>query len=39
MMLGGTFAWHAKFQRFRVKVIDPEHPSMHGLPKVWEKGR
>jgi type 1 glutamine amidotransferase len=37
MMLGGTFAWHAKFQRFKVKVIDPSHPSMKGLPRVWEK--
>lgn len=26
MMLGGTFAWHAKFQKFREKVIDPSNP-------------
>ena len=37
MMIGGTFAWHAKFQKFTVKVIDPSHPSVQGLPKVWEK--
>lgn len=37
MMLGGTFSWHAKFQKFSVKVIDPTHPSVQGLPKVWEK--
>ena len=37
MMLGGTFAWHAKFQKYTVRVIDAEHPSMTGLPKVWEK--
>ncbi len=37
MMLGGTFAWHAKFQKLSVKVIDPNHPSVRGLPKVWEK--
>jgi type 1 glutamine amidotransferase len=36
MMLGGTFSWHAKFQKFSVKIIDPGHPSMQGLPKVWE---
>ena len=36
-MMGGTFAWHAKFQKFRVKIIDPSHPSMKGLPKEWEK--
>lgn len=37
MMLGGTFLWHAKFQKFTVRVIDPSHPSMQGVPKVWEK--
>jgi len=37
MMLGGTFATHAKFQKFNVKVIDPTHPSVQGLPKVWSK--
>ena len=37
MMLGGTFAWHAKFQKYAVKVIDPFHPSMQGLPKNWVK--
>lgn len=37
MMMGGTFAWHAKFQKFTVRVIDPGHPSMKGLPRVWEK--
>jgi type 1 glutamine amidotransferase len=36
MMLGGTFAWHAKFQKFTVRVIDAGHPSMQGLPKVRE---
>ena len=35
-MLGGTFAWHANFQKFKVKMIDPAHSSMQGLPKVWE---
>ncbi len=37
MMLGGTFSWHANFQTYTVKVIDTEHPSMKGLPKVWKK--
>ena len=37
MMLGGTFSWHAKFQKFKSKVIDSKHPSMQGLPAVWEK--
>jgi type 1 glutamine amidotransferase len=38
MMLGGTFAWHARFQKYTIKVIDPDHPSVQGLPKIWEKG-
>ncbi len=37
MMLGCTFAWHARFQKFTERVIVPSHPSMHGIPKVWEK--
>lgn len=36
-MLGCTFAWHARFQKFSVKVIAPSNPSMEGFPKVWEK--
>ena len=38
MMLGGTFSWHAKFQKFNVKIIDPSHPSVQGLPNTWSKG-
>jgi type 1 glutamine amidotransferase len=37
MMIGGTFSWHAKFQKFRVKNIDPAHPSMKNVPAVWER--
>lgn len=37
MMMGGSFAWHPKFQKFTVKVIDPRHASMQGLPKEWTK--
>ncbi|GAB3902301.1 ThuA domain-containing protein [Larkinella knui] len=36
-MIGGTFAWHPKFQKFKTHVIDTKHPSMQGIPKVWEK--
>lgn len=36
-MLGGTFIWHARNQKFSVQMIDPSHPSMEGLPKVWER--
>lgn len=36
-LLGGTFSWHARFQKFTVRTIDGAHPSVQGLPKVWEK--
>ena len=37
MMIGETFSWHAKGQKFSVKNIDPTHPSMKGVPSVWER--
>ncbi|MFV0605485.1 MAG: ThuA domain-containing protein [Niabella sp.] len=37
MLLGGTFSWHAKFQKFTVRVINTKHPAMKGTPAVWEK--
>jgi uncharacterized protein len=37
MMVGGTFAWHPKFQPIRIKKIDADHPSVKGLPAVWQK--
>ncbi|CAN5904905.1 ThuA domain-containing protein [soil metagenome] len=36
-MLGGSFVWHPKFQKYQIKVIDPAHPSVQGVPLVWEK--
>ncbi len=36
-MLGETFSWHAKFQKFSVKKLDGDHPSMEGVPAVWER--
>lgn len=36
-LMGGSFAWHPKFQKFRIEVLDTKHPSMKGIPKVWEK--
>jgi type 1 glutamine amidotransferase len=38
MMIGGSFSWHAPNQKFSVKVIAPTHPTVQGLPKVWERG-
>lgn len=37
MMLGETFSWHAKYQAFTIKNIDPSHPSMQGVPLTWTK--
>ncbi|GAB3752595.1 ThuA domain-containing protein [Spirosoma pomorum] len=36
-MIGGTFAWHPRFQKFRVQVIDTKHPSTQGIPPTWER--
>ncbi|MBV9987128.1 MAG: ThuA domain-containing protein [Chitinophagaceae bacterium] len=36
-MLGETFSWHAKFQKFTVKKIDAAHPSMANVPASWER--
>ena len=37
MMLGGSFAWHPKFQSLTLKVIDATHASAKGLPASWTK--
>lgn len=37
MMIGGRFVWHPPFQRFRIHKLDHSHPSMEGIPTVWEK--
>ncbi|MEO7766181.1 MAG: ThuA domain-containing protein [Ferruginibacter sp.] len=37
MMIGETFSWHAKFQRFSIRNMDPSHPSMQGVPAIWER--
>jgi type 1 glutamine amidotransferase len=37
MMVGGSFAWHAKYQPFTIKVIDKDHPTVKGVPPVWTK--
>ncbi len=37
MMLGGSFAWHARFQSFSLVTIDNSHPSLKGVPHVWTK--
>lgn len=36
-LMGASFAWHASFQKYSVKVIDPKHPSIAGLPLDWQK--
>jgi type 1 glutamine amidotransferase len=37
MMLGGSFAWHAHYQPFAIKVIDKDHPSVTNVPTLWTK--
>lgn len=37
MMLGGSFAWHAKFQPFTIRTIDDSHPSVQDVPPAWTK--
>jgi type 1 glutamine amidotransferase len=37
MLIGCTFSWHAKFQKFTVRNIDPTHPAMKGVPLTWER--
>ncbi len=37
MMIGETFSWHARFQKFAVKKIDLAHPSMQNVPSLWER--
>nr|MCU0393742.1 ThuA domain-containing protein [Thermoflexibacter sp.] len=27
-LIGGSFAWHASFQKYKVRVIDHKHPSV-----------
>jgi uncharacterized protein len=36
-LVGGSFAWHAHFQKYKIKVLDKNHPSVKGLPETWEK--
>ena len=36
-LVGGTFVWHPKFQKYLIKVLDPEHPTVENIPTVWEK--
>ena len=37
MLLGGSFAWHPKFQPLTLKVIDASHASAKNLPSNWTK--
>lgn len=36
-LMGGTFAWHPRFQPYRLHVIAPAHASMQNVPTVWQK--
>lgn len=36
-LLGGSFIWHPVFQKYTVRVIDKQHPSVEGIPVAWER--
>jgi uncharacterized protein len=36
-LIGGSFAWHPHFQPYKIKILDTQHPSVKGLPKIWDK--
>jgi uncharacterized protein len=36
-LAGGVFAWHPHYQKLTITKIDPQHPSLEGLPQVWQK--
>ncbi|WP_240543485.1 ThuA domain-containing protein [Spirosoma foliorum] len=39
-MLGGTFAWHPKFQKFKAEIIDTKHPLNAGAAQnLGKRGR
>jgi len=37
MLIGCTFSWHAKYQKFSFQVLDKNHPSMKNIPATWER--
>ncbi len=36
-LIGETFSWHAKYEKFTVKKMDLTNPSMKGVPDNWER--
>lgn len=36
-LVGTWFASHPQIQRATVHIVNPEHPSMRGLPALWER--
>jgi type 1 glutamine amidotransferase len=36
-LVGAYFASHPEIQRAAVRVVEADHPSMKGLPPVWER--
>lgn len=35
-MIGGTFDFHPRLQKFNVCIVDDKHPSARDIPPVWE---
>lgn len=36
-LVGATFVKHARHQPFKEIIIDPTHPSVSFLPRIWER--
>lgn len=36
-LVGETFTWHPRFQKYTVRMTDAKHPSMQNVPAVWER--
>ena len=36
-LVGCTFLWHPRFQPYKINVIDKAHPTVQGLPVVWQR--
>ena len=36
-LIGGTFLWHEPYQKFIVRIIDEDHPSLAHLSDSWER--
>ena len=36
-LIGGKFLWHEPYQKFIVRILEKDHPSLAHLPDNWER--